>query len=235
MPAPTVRSIRRYPVKAMGGEALEHVRLDRRGLVGDRWYAVTDDDGYLASGKDSRRFRRRDAVFEHRARTTDEGVVVSGPGGSWMVGDPELDAALSARTAVPVRVLPEGTLPHQDGGAVSLVGSATLDWCRKRLGVDADPRRLRVNLVLTTQEPFVEETWVGQDLDVSEVRIRVVERVQRCRTVDVAQDGVAAEARWLRALGAERDLCLAVYADVLTPGRVAVGDAVTPGSVGGPP
>ena len=61
----------------------------------------------------------------------------------------------------PVRVLAEGATPHQDDGQVSLVGTASLDWCREHLGVDADRRRIRPNLVVDTSEPFVEETWTG--------------------------------------------------------------------------
>ena len=71
----TVAAIRRYPVKSMGGESLEHVELDARGLVGDRRYAVVDGDGKLSSGKDSRRFRRRDQVFSYAAGTSPDGRV----------------------------------------------------------------------------------------------------------------------------------------------------------------
>lgn len=224
---PTVVALRRYPVKSMGGEALRSVELDARGLVGDRWYAVEDEDGRFASGKDSRRFRRRDTVFEHAARTTDSGeVVVSSGMGTWAVGDAALDAELSTVMEAAVRVLPETTVGHQDQGAVSLVGTATLAWCAERWGLEAGPRRLRVNVVVDTDEPFVEETWVGRSLTVGSVGLRVVERVPRCRMVDVAQDGTSAEGSLLKHLGAERDLCLAVYADVETPGVLAVGESL---------
>lgn len=222
-----VVTIRRYPVKAMGGEALERVEVDARGLVGDRWYAVVDTDGRLASAKDSRRFRRRDEVLAYAAATTADGVAVTGAGGGWWaVDDPELDAELSRHTGTGVAVRPEVDVPHQDGGAVSLVGTASLEWCRQQWGVDADPRRLRVNLVVETSEPFEEESWVGREVTVGGATLRVVERVPRCRTVDVAQDGVEPRDRLLTPLGAERDLCLAVYADVVVPGTVAVGDPV---------
>ena len=71
----TVAAIRRYPVKSMGGESLDLVELDARGLVGDRRYAVVDGDGKLSSGKDSRRFRRRDEVFSYAAGTSADGWV----------------------------------------------------------------------------------------------------------------------------------------------------------------
>jgi uncharacterized protein YcbX len=226
-PAGTVAALRRYPVKAMGGEPLDVVALDGRGLVGDRWYAVRDADGRLASLKDTRRFRRRDGVVAYRAATADDGRVrVRHADGAWDVGDPDLDRHLTATLGVPAVVAAEDGVPHQDAGQVSLVGTATLEWCARRWGGSPDPRRLRANVVLATEAPFVEEAWVGRELRFGDAVLRVVERVERCRTIDVPQDGATPGARWLRPLGAERDLCLAVYADVVEPGTLARGDAV---------
>lgn len=226
-----VVGIRRYPVKAMGGEELAEVPLDGRGLVGDRWYAVQDDDGQLASGKNTRRFRRRDAVFDYRAVSTASGVRVLGPDvrgeeRSWPVDSAELADTLSQRMGARVRLVPEGGVGHQDDGSVSLVGTATLDWCAQRWGIDADPRRLRVNLVVATGEPFVEESWLGRRLQLGSAVLRVTARIERCRTIDVSQDGAGAAGRWLKPLAAEREMCLAVYADVTRPGTVGVRDGV---------
>lgn len=221
-------AIRRYPVKSMGGEGLASADFDPRGMVGDRWYAVVDEEGHFACGKSSRRFRRHDGVFGYHAATGPEAVtVVTGGGGSWPAGSAALDDELTSVLGVAMRVRPEGDVPHQDAGSVSLVGGATLRWCAERFGVDADPRRLRANLVVATEEPFVEESWVGRTLAVGSTRLQVVERIERCRTIDLAQDGVASPARWLKPLGAERDTCLAVYADVARPGTLAVGDMLT--------
>ena len=225
----TVLTIYRYPVKSMGGEALEAADVDQRGLAGDRWFAVEDGDGRFASGKDTRRFRRRDRVFDHYVTTDPTGVTVTGPDGTWQVGDPALDASLSAAMGAPVRVTGESDVPHQDAGAVSLVGTATLRWCAERWGIDADARRLRPNIVFESTEPFVEESWVGHAIRVGGATFRVVERVERCRMIDVAQVGVRAEGPWLKPLAAEREMCAAVYADVVAPGRVAVGDTIEVG------
>jgi uncharacterized protein YcbX len=222
---PVIHEIRRYPVKSMGGESLEVVEVDARGLAGDRWYAVVDGDGKLSSGKHSSRFRRRDAVFEYAARTTADGVRVTGRGGEWSVGDASLDAALSEATGDPVRVLAERATPHQDAGEVSLVGTASLDWCREHLHVDADRRRIRPNLVIDTTEPFVEETWTGL-VTVGSARLRLVRRIERCRMVDIAQEGLPREGRWLKALTDTREMRLAVYLDVIDPGTMRLGDEV---------
>lgn len=223
-----VVSLRRYPVKSMAGEALDAAMLDSRGVEGDRWYAVEDADGHFASGKNTRRFRRRDQVFSYAAATSCTGdIIVTGERGQWTVGEPALDKELSREMGLDVRVTPEVDIPHQDMGSVSLIGTATLDWCAARWGVNADPRRLRVNIVFSSEEPFVEETWVGRTVTFAGARLRVVERVPRCRMVDIDQDGAKADGRWLKPLAAERDMLLAVYCDVASGGAIRVGDQIS--------
>ena len=56
--------IRRYPVKSLTGEELEHALIEHRGLAGDRLWSVRDPDGKLGSGKSSRRFRKMDGLME---------------------------------------------------------------------------------------------------------------------------------------------------------------------------
>lgn len=80
-----VVSLRRYPVKGMAGEALETAEIDGRGLNWDRWYAVVDEQGRFASGKESRRFRRRDAVVTSAATAstgTSRSTAATSPGPS---------------------------------------------------------------------------------------------------------------------------------------------------------
>jgi len=229
-----VVSLRRYPVKSMGGEALQSVVFDGRGLVGDRGFAVRDGDDRLASGKNTKRLVRRDGIFEYTARSVSGGhegadhVVVSRGGNEWRAGDPELDAHLTDALNAEVRVASESDLPHFDAGSVSLVGTATLDWCARELGVDADPRRLRVNIVVQTEEPFEEETWVGE-VRIGEAVLRPVARIKRCRVIDLPQDGLDQATRWLKPLGDQRDTRVAIYLDVVTPGVLRMGDMVRVG------
>ncbi|WP_083966700.1 MOSC domain-containing protein [Demequina globuliformis] len=221
----SVVSIRRYPVKAMGGESLGSVVIDNRGLAGDRAWAVRDEHSKLACGKNGSRFARHDRVFEYSATTTAAGVEVSGPAGTWIAGDARADAALTEDFGATVRLASEGDVKHFDDSPVSLIGTATLDWCARELGVDADPRRLRVNLVVATAEPFEEEGWDGT-VQIGGAVLTTIKRVTRCRTIDLEQDGVAGRTSWLKALGGTRDLKAAIYLGVQTPGVVAVGDEV---------
>ena len=44
--------------------------------------------------------------------------------------------------------------------------------------------------------------------------------------IDLDQDGAKADGRWLKPLAAERDMFLAMYAAVVKPARIALGDEV---------
>lgn len=220
----------RFPVKSMAGERLTSVEVDERGLVGDREWAVYDEEGRLASGKRTNRFRRMDEVFTLSARTVGDHVEVLLPDGRQVVaGEGPADLALSDHFGEEVELAPEADIAHQDAGQVSLVGTATLRELGTMCGLDepVDPRHLRANLVVETAEPFEEEGWVGREVRAGQVVLRLVERIERCRMVDLEQVGLPALGGLLKVVGAERDLCAGVYADVVEPGAIAEGDQLT--------
>lgn len=241
-----VEAVWRYPVKSMAGEPLETVSVGPRGLAGDRRWAVYSGDGRLGSGKEGRRLRRMDPLFTLAAQTSAASglgalVTVEMPDGEYLVvGEPSTDQALSRLLGEPVSLRAEGAcpgsplgpsappVPHHDAGAVSLVGTATLVALGVLLhGPPVDPRALRANLVVETRSPYAEETWTGRELAIGGVRLRVIRRTERCRMVDLDQVRLPGRRGLLKAVGNHRDLCVGMYADVLAPGELAVGDPVT--------
>ena len=222
----------RYPVKAMAGERLESAEVDTTGLRGDRLWAVYDAEGKVASGKQTQRLRRMDAVFALAAAVVGDGVEVRLPGGRVVVaGESAADLALSDHFGEEVELAPESDVSHQDAGQVSLVGTATLDELGALLSLDGpvDPRHLRANLVVRTREPFAEDGWVGREIVVGSVRLHVTERTERCRMVDVEQADVPAQPGLLTTIGTHRGACAGVYAEVVQSGALAVGDEVEVG------
>ena len=90
-----VSSILRYPLKSMLGEELDAVAFDQRGVVGDRRYALIDDEtGKVVSVKRPRWWGR---MFELSGRTSGDGcAVVAFPDGETVeVGDPKLPVRLT--------------------------------------------------------------------------------------------------------------------------------------------
>ena len=91
----TVRSLHRYPVKSMLGEALDEVVLGPGGVPGDRGYAVVDaEDGTVASAKHPRKWAgllqlRAAYVEEPRDGEPLPAVAITFPGGDTRRSDDE--------------------------------------------------------------------------------------------------------------------------------------------------
>jgi uncharacterized protein YcbX len=225
-----VRGLWRYPVKSLCGEQLEAASLDRRGVVGDRAFAVRDASGKFGSGKTTRRFRLLRDLFEFRAETDGDDVLVRGPKGVCMrVGDPELDALLSARYGEPLVVRPEETIPHFDAGAVHVLTTSSLRWVDAGYGhTSGDARRYRPNILVDTRGAgLTEEQWLGTTLSIGSCALRVTATVERCVMVNNAQGELPQDNGLLWFLARECHAMVGVYADVVSPGEIRVGDVVT--------
>lgn len=100
-----VSAIHRYPLKSMLGEELETAAFGQGGVVGDRRYALVDDEtGKVVSVKRPRRWGR---MFELTAHTLDDGrpAVAFPDGDALAVGDPKLDIRLAEFFGRPVTVV----------------------------------------------------------------------------------------------------------------------------------
>lgn len=127
--------------------------------------------------------------------------------------------------------MPKGTF--FDGAPLHLVASGTLAHLeRLRVGESQfDVRRFRPNILVDTgakDDSFVEDEWVGGSLRVGEaLQIAVTIPVPRCVMTTHAQAGLPRDLSILRAVAAHHSALTGVYARVLVPGRVRVGDPVT--------
>ncbi|MBT2587161.1 MOSC N-terminal beta barrel domain-containing protein [Arthrobacter sp. ISL-95] len=52
-----IRALYRYPVKSTSGQTLSYANVTEGGLEHDRKWAIYTEDGGIASGKRTRRFR----------------------------------------------------------------------------------------------------------------------------------------------------------------------------------
>ena len=224
-----VKQLWRYPVKSMLGEACASLRMDARGVEGDRLYAVRDAEGKLGSGKNTRHLRRIDGLFGFRAASADGMTSVRFPDGQTMqANDPGIHASLSAALGQAVTLAKEIGVPHFDTGPVHILTTASLAWLRKVMpGVQADERRFRANLVLAADgaEPL-ELQWPGKTLLLGDqLRLRITDPTERCRMVTMGQSELPEDTGILREIAQRLDAQFGVYAEVLVPGELRVGDA----------
>lgn len=90
-----------------------------------------------------------------------------------------------------------------------------------------DRRRFRPNfLIETTASGKVELEWGGRRLRVGSARIAIEMRVKRCGMTTHAQPGLPRDTSVLRTVVRESAQIAGVYATVIEPGDVAVGDPV---------
>jgi uncharacterized protein YcbX len=228
-PPGRVGALFRYPVKSLVGEELAEVHVDRRGIRGDRLWAVRDPDGKLGSGKSSSRFRRMDGLLALSATYDGDLPVLSFPDGrSVRADDPAMHEALSAHVGRPVRLEPEEQVSHFDDGPLHLVSTGAVAAVSAAHGHPVDVRRLRPSVVVDSAA--LEDEWTGRVLAVGGAVVRVLAPMPRCVMLDLAQPaapvGLRSDRGLLRTVTAVRGGDLGVVADVVEPGPVRKGDEV---------
>ncbi len=85
---------------------------------------------------------------------------------------------------------PEGTTRYSDRQPVhiSLVSQATLDALSSAAGQEIDARRFRPNIVMEKVPAWEEFSWVGQELQIGQAKIRISAPITRCLNIDVNPD-----------------------------------------------
>lgn len=138
---------------------------------------------------------------------------------------------------VRLALAPRGQVVY--GASVSLVATASLTELDLRVpgGATLNPARFRANLVVATDEAWVEEGWVGRNVEVGEAVLRLAGRIPRCAVVELDPTTGIRDRPVLRALAALRpsadgepvQLGFGVDATVVRPGVVRPGDQVRVG------
>ena len=239
--AEVVRSVGFAPVKGTRHLALDHVDLDQQGAVGDRAFCVIDPV--------ERRVLRtvqHPSLMRIVARTYDDGLALTLPSGAAAEGpapasgetvtcdywgrqvDLELTHGphaelISSHLGRDVRLAraPRGGVVF--GDPITVVTTASL----AALG-DQDARRFRATLVLETDEPWVEDAWLGTELAVGDATIRIGGPVPRCAVIDHHPESGERDTRLLKAMVGSRptnragEPMFGVYATVTGSGRVTV-------------
>ncbi len=260
-----VRELRVYPVKSMLGVEADEVTFGPGGVDGDRalalldvgtgrvasakqprlWRtllqcsAVRDGDGVTITLPDGRAVDAADAdgpLSELRGRAVrmsaqrPAGVEVERP-------DPDdvlahgVDADVEFAMLEIAQATPGGTFV--DHSPVHLITTATLE----HLGVEA--LRYRPNLVLATPPgtpPFVENDWLGRELTVGAVRLRLTLPTPRCALPTLEHGDLPRAPHAVRGPSAQNRVdvpgfgvlpCAGAYAEVLHGGTARTGDAAT--------
>jgi len=287
-----VSQLWRFPVKSMGGQRVDEVRVDRRGMHADRLWAVRDvEKGVTASA------RRLPALLGCTAAYASDPGPDAGPGNVPEVtvtfpdgtecssSDDAVHGLLSDLAGREMRLV--ALPPVEDTSQHRMSMSDSLDnfrasQVRKDFGLDdvedlpdtsvfstkdiitlarfstppgtfvdlapvhllsstslaslsaaAEPydvRRFRPNVLVDVNRPdgpYPESSWVGGNVEIGSVALRVTIPTIRCVVATRSQPGLDVDRGITRQLADRTNRFLGVYADVTRPGLIKVGDVVS--------
>jgi uncharacterized protein len=247
----TVSQLAIAPVKGMRLQCASEIQLGQHGIAGDREFLVVGEDGKLLLTTRTPALVRIEPAWDRTRNVLTlgfpDGEVVQDtpePGApattrtydgreipGWIIAGP-LSAALSRYLGRPVQLFkraPEclGT----DDQPVTLMSEASLQALAAQLnGMVPDSRRFRMAITITGTDAWAEHGWRGQKVTIGAADLRVIAPVPRCAVTTRNPESGVADARILHALARLRgknDVTFGVWCEILRPGGIHVGDAVT--------
>lgn len=241
-------------VKGTRLRGVDRIELDRTGARGNRAFYLIDERDRMRNGKQFAQLQaitadydpasgRLTLAFPDGSRA--EGHVDYGPAQATRFFSRTCEArpvlgpwseAVSQFLGRSLRlVAPEAPAGDRGPeGAVSIISRAALSRLAHQAGADSvDGRRFRMLIEIDGVEAHAEDGWTGRSVRVGEAVVRVRGNVGRCLVTSYDPDTGQVTLPTLELLGAYRrevpstePLPFGVYAEVLAPGPVRVGDAV---------
>ncbi|RMD63961.1 MAG: MOSC domain-containing protein [Alphaproteobacteria bacterium] len=248
----TVAAIYRYPVKGLNAEALSRVALaPGEGLPHDRRFALAHGasrfdptapqwlpkTNFLCLMRDEK-LAQLSITFDaesgivtlHRAGRRVLRADVTQPLGRTLIGQFFSDfMGPAARGTVRVVESPGHMFSDTPGKVVSIIGLDSIHDLERVARQAIDPLRFRANIYIEGALPWMEFNWVGQDIAIGPVRLRVTARIERCGATNVNPKTAERDLNIPRLL--QRGfghIDMGVYAEVVAGGEIAAGDPVTP-------
>ncbi|CUR57231.1 LigA [metagenome] len=238
MPELVVRAAGFSPVKGMRHLALPSVELDALGPVGDRSWCLVD-----VAARRVLRTVQHPSLLSVVARVEGDELSLTLPSRESLVAPaPPTGETVTYDywgRAVPLALV-DG--PHASmasdflgrdvrlaaaprGGVVfaapvTIVGTASLD------AVGAEAARFRATLVVETDEPWVEDSWLGTTFRAGDAELRIGGPIPRCAVIDHHPETGVKDVRLLKELVGSRptnsagEPMFGVYAEVVRPGTV---------------
>ena len=246
-----VSALRRFPVKGLSAEPLDSVEVaPGRHIAGDRAYAIEngpsgfDPDAPVKLPK--MRFlclmkNARLASLQTRLDETTQVLEIERDGAVALSADLSTDEGRAKTEAFftdfmgeelrgPLKILPapgRHTFSDTSKGVLSLINLASAAAIEGFSGAPVDPLRFRGNVDFEGFGAWAELDWVGRDVMIGEARFRVIDRTVRCAATEVDPTTAERDMRIPKLL--QQNLGHAdcgVYAEPVSAGRIAVGDAV---------
>lgn len=238
------------PVKGMRLVEADELEIDANGARGDRAFCVVDAETRLQLTT------RTPRLLQVEPRWDGATLTLRFPDGSEVSEEPALGARTTtdnyAGRAVSGRLvggaLSDAVAEHlgravrlfardagerlADDAPVSLMSGASLAALAPALdGTVPDPRRFRMTIAIDGAAAWQEHDWGGREIQAGGALLRGIEPVPRCVVTTRDPDDGRTDQPVLAALAqlrGKQGVTFGIWCDVLAPGPVRVGDAVSP-------
>lgn len=240
----------RFPVKGLTAEAMEAAEVEAgEAIPWDRAFALVQGDSDFDPARPEWRHKsqflclmknakvsRLSSAFDERAGVltirAPDGQVVMACGlnepGREAIGEFLVDYLGDEAIGTPRFVhVPGHTFADQRTKVVSLINLASLRDYEEKVGGRRHRRRFRANVWFTGAPAWQERTWIGQRIQLGGAVLRVIKGTTRCAATEVNPETGERDANpveELRSLYGHTEL--GVHAEVVEPGRFAVGDGL---------
>lgn len=243
-----IRDIGISPLKGGRHQPRQTVELAADGPVGDREFAVVDlNGGQILKTVENPALVGCEAHWAHGTLSVEiDGqriVAEPVPTGEqlqleyWGRGTPmqvvegpwaSEFSRLLGRSVALARSMVAGGVVYAD--MVTISTTSSLKRLADESGKTVDTRRFRSTFTIDTgsADAHVEDSWAGRELELGDARLRVTGGIPRCAVIDIDPDTGARGTHLLKTLARyrlqENDIMFGVYAEVIRPGTVSVGD-----------
>jgi uncharacterized protein YcbX len=264
----TVTALAIAPVKGTQLRPVDSVQLDRHGVRENRRFFLIDDKDQMVNSlrlgplhsvvssydSSSRRLSLTfpdGRVLEDEVRLGEEVITsfYSEPMPARVVCGDWSDA-ISRHVGKSLRLVEagkQGAVDRGVDGAVTLISRGSLERLANqadRPGVDV--RRFRMLIEVDGIDAHEEDRWVGRTIEVGDAVLRGRGHVGRCAITNRDPESGEITLQTLKVLGSYRrgldttePVAFGIYGEIVRPGTIRVGDAVTlgcaPAAVDGPP
>lgn len=245
--------IRRYPIKAIGGEGLDSTMLKAgQRLPGDREWAVLSETGESHAQKSQTegepdRWLPKSCFLRGvvspplqaiRGGWQDGQIMLRHPDREDLIFSPSSDGEKliewlqplwPEEAPAPTRLIKgKGIWTDSKKPFVSILSIDSLLELETKIGWRLGTDRWRGNLWIKGMKPFAERDLIGETIRIGDVELRITENIGRCAATNVDTTTGQPDIEMVNALNHHYDHSdFGVYAEVMTDGNVIVGDEVT--------
>ncbi|MEX1306266.1 MAG: MOSC domain-containing protein [Rhodovibrionaceae bacterium] len=246
----TITDIYRYPVKGLSGERLERIPVEaEQALPDDRRFALAHGaskfnpsdpvwvpkSNFFMLAKDEKLAQLGidyDAESEilsilRNGKQVSRGKITDPVGRTLLEQFLSSFLADSGRGTPKIVEAPGGTLMDASDKVVSILNLESVKDLERVTRTPVDPRRFRTNFWIEGAAAWQEFDWVGREFSLGGVRLKAVEAIERCAATNVNPDTAERDMNIPLTLRRGFDhICMGIYAQILSDGEIAVGDAL---------